>query len=213
MPGLGEQRVEQSGYLCELKVDGLALDLVYEGGRLVRAATRGDGRVGEDVTANVWTIGVIPHRRILSSPTVNLIREELKAESLNEVQNGHTLVENVVVGAMGVHNTMGFFKPGVLIITPGDREDIILAAATAQMGKDSLAGMVLTDDLRPKPRVLEIIRGLPFPVLLAREDSYEVASTVHDLIVKTRPADVEKIALIRDLIAENIDVKKILNSL
>ena len=57
---LGEARVAQSGYLCELKVDGLALDLVYEQGRLVRAATRGDGVVGEDVTDNVRTIAVIP---------------------------------------------------------------------------------------------------------------------------------------------------------
>lgn len=57
---LGEERVARSGYLCELKVDGLALDLVYEGGRLVRAATRGDGTVGEDVTDNVRTITVIP---------------------------------------------------------------------------------------------------------------------------------------------------------
>lgn len=45
---------------CELKVDGLAVNLVYESGRLVRAATRGDGRVGEDVTVNVRTIGAIP---------------------------------------------------------------------------------------------------------------------------------------------------------
>ena len=59
---LGEKRLEQSGYLCELKVDGLALDLVYEGGRLFRAATRGDGRVGEDVTTNVRTIKTIPDR-------------------------------------------------------------------------------------------------------------------------------------------------------
>jgi DNA ligase (NAD+) len=59
---LGEKRIEQSGYLCELKVDGLALDLVYENGRLTTAATRGDGRVGEDVTANVRTIAVIPER-------------------------------------------------------------------------------------------------------------------------------------------------------
>ncbi|HHW83818.1 MAG TPA: NAD-dependent DNA ligase LigA, partial [Actinomycetales bacterium] len=47
---------------CELKVDGLAINITYEGGRLVRAATRGDGRVGEDVTANVLTIEGIPHR-------------------------------------------------------------------------------------------------------------------------------------------------------
>jgi DNA ligase (NAD+) len=49
-----------AGYLCELKVDGLAIDLVYERGRLVRAATRGDGVTGEDVTANVRTLAVVP---------------------------------------------------------------------------------------------------------------------------------------------------------
>ena len=47
-------------YLCELKVDGLAIDLVYRDGRLVTAATRGDGRTGEDVTGNVRTIRAIP---------------------------------------------------------------------------------------------------------------------------------------------------------
>ncbi|GAA1372547.1 NAD-dependent DNA ligase LigA [Streptomyces beijiangensis] len=49
-------------YLCELKVDGLAVNLTYENGRLTRAATRGDGRVGEDITANVRTIADIPYR-------------------------------------------------------------------------------------------------------------------------------------------------------
>jgi DNA ligase (NAD+) len=47
-------------YLCELKVDGVAIALVYRDGRLERAATRGDGRVGEDVTLNARTIGDIP---------------------------------------------------------------------------------------------------------------------------------------------------------
>ncbi|MGV8977281.1 MAG: NAD-dependent DNA ligase LigA [Cellulomonas sp.] len=47
-------------YLCELKIDGLAIALLYENGRLVRAATRGDGRTGEDVTLNVRTIATIP---------------------------------------------------------------------------------------------------------------------------------------------------------
>jgi DNA ligase (NAD+) len=49
-------------YLCEPKVDGLAVNLTYQGGRLVRAATRGDGRTGEDVTPNVRTIDGVPDR-------------------------------------------------------------------------------------------------------------------------------------------------------
>ena len=61
------QRVERevgagAEYLCELKVDGLAVALVYEDGRLVRAATRGDGRTGEDVTPNVRTLHGVPDR-------------------------------------------------------------------------------------------------------------------------------------------------------
>lgn len=51
-------------WLCELKVDGLAIALLYERGRLVRAATRGDGRTGEDVTLNVRTIAGVPARLV-----------------------------------------------------------------------------------------------------------------------------------------------------
>ena len=62
-----EQRLTREGvsgaaYLCELKVDGLAINLLYESGRLVRALTRGDGRTGEDVTPNVRTIDGVPTR-------------------------------------------------------------------------------------------------------------------------------------------------------
>jgi DNA ligase (NAD+) len=53
---------EGARYLCELKIDGLAVALVYDKGRLVRAATRGDGRTGEDVTLNVRTLPSVPDR-------------------------------------------------------------------------------------------------------------------------------------------------------
>lgn len=53
---------KQPHYLCELKIDGVALSLVYRDGRLERAATRGDGRVGEDVTLNARTIDDVPER-------------------------------------------------------------------------------------------------------------------------------------------------------
>ncbi len=77
-------------YLCELKVDGLAVSLLYEGGRLVRGATRGDGRTGEDVTPNIRTIEGVPHRLEGSdAPRVLEVRGEVffpvaDFEGLNE---------------------------------------------------------------------------------------------------------------------------------
>ncbi len=66
------------GYLCELKVDGLAVNLLYEGGRLVRGATRGDGRTGEDVTRNVRTIDNVPGQlRGADVPRVLEVRGEV----------------------------------------------------------------------------------------------------------------------------------------
>ena len=56
-----DQRVGGGPYLCEPKLDGLAVSLTSEKGKLVSAATRGDGEVGEDVTANVMTIRSVPH--------------------------------------------------------------------------------------------------------------------------------------------------------
>src|SRR6478735_5683238 len=63
---LRDARVDELRWLCEVKHDGLAVALVYENGRLIRAATRGDGRTGEDVTPNVRTLANVPD--VLTAP-------------------------------------------------------------------------------------------------------------------------------------------------
>ena len=70
---LSEKQIQAHGYLCELKFDGLALDLVYRKGRLVSGATRGDGRVGEDVTTNVRALKSVPST--LTGPDVPEVLE------------------------------------------------------------------------------------------------------------------------------------------
>ncbi len=160
-------------------------------------------------------LGVLPYEQTLSNPSMDLIREELRAEPLNAAPTLHALVGDVVVGAMSAQNAMKFFKPGVLLITPGDRDDIVLTACTAidAQSKEKMAGIVLTGGLRPPESILKIIRTMPIPVLLAQADSYQVASRVHNLTVKTRPSDSEKISLIRDIVAKNVNLKKILQAI
>src|SRR5471030_2980225 len=161
-------------------------------------ARRGLKRKGLDL------LGVLPYEQILCNPSMELIREELQAELL------HSLVDDVVIGAMSAQNAIQFFKRGVLIIPPGDREDILLAAGamTSPHSDDKMAGIVLTGGLRPGAGVIKAMQSMPIPVLLAKADSYEVASKVHNLIVKTRPRDAEKISLIRDIVAKNVNVKR-----
>lgn len=69
--------VELGNFVCELKYDGLAVSLRYENGMLTQAATRGNGRVGEDITANVLTIKSVPHRLPASAPAVLEVRGEV----------------------------------------------------------------------------------------------------------------------------------------
>ncbi|WP_182526075.1 NAD-dependent DNA ligase LigA [Nocardioides dongkuii] len=92
---LGRDGVESPDLLCELKVDGLAINLLYEDGRLVRALTRGDGRTGEDVTPNVKTIDSVPHRLTPSEefPVPRLI--EVRGEVLLPVAAFERLNESM----------------------------------------------------------------------------------------------------------------------
>ncbi|MDF1596393.1 MAG: NAD-dependent DNA ligase LigA [Acidimicrobiia bacterium] len=80
-----------SGYVCELKIDGLAVSLTYENGVLVRAATRGDGTTGEDITANVRAIEAVPLRLFGDAPEILEARGEIyfpihAFEALNAAQ-------------------------------------------------------------------------------------------------------------------------------
>ena len=80
-------------YLCELKIDGLAIDLVYRNGALVKAATRGDGRTGEDVTPNIRTLRSIPARLTGSGHPATL---ELRGEVFLPVEAFERLNESLL---------------------------------------------------------------------------------------------------------------------
>ncbi|NLC57816.1 MAG: AAA family ATPase [Armatimonadetes bacterium] len=159
-------------------------------------------------------LGVIPLRPRLSSPTVRQVLEELRGELLNGGDSLDDTIERCVIGAMSPHHALHHFGRGVLAIVPGDREDLILAAMSSCLvgvGKAyCVSGIVLTGGMRPHATVMRLIKRTEMPVILVEEESYEVASSFHDLTVKIQPSDVEKIQLAQRLVERYVDVDAIL---
>ncbi len=103
-------RIEKEGihpeYMCELKIDGLSVSLLYEKGKLIRAATRGDGTTGEDITHNVKTIKVIPLKlkeKIDIEVRGEIFMNKKTLEELNEKrkEKGEPLLQNCRNAAAG----------------------------------------------------------------------------------------------------------------
>jgi BioD-like phosphotransacetylase family protein len=158
-------------------------------------------------------LGVLPVQQMLSAPNLSQVAEEIAGRWLSDPAIGrHERVHRVIVGAMTAKGIVDYLQPGVLIITPGDRDDIILAAissAKLNAGK-SIAGLVLTNDTVPHAKLLEFLAQTKIPVIAAKEESFTITSKIHGMTVKTQPQDTDKIPVIKRLITENVDLKKLL---
>lgn len=182
-------------------------------------------------------LGMLPYRPLLSNPTLSMLVEQLHGELLSSGPDLDRVIEHFAVGAMQPRHLVERVGPGSLLIVPGDRTDVIhatLAASRAsreqseQRGifrvgrrrtfgrapadptRTDMAGIVLTGGYRPPERDIEAIRRAGMFAFLVEHDTYAAASEVHDLLVKTHPSDSEKIELTKRLVAENLDVDRIL---
>ncbi len=154
-------------------------------------------------------LGTIPEQRQLLAPNLSQIVEEVNGRWLNgRTAGAHGRITQVVVGAMAARGIIDLFRPGVLIITPGDRDDVLLAA-TASAGVSSqplVSGIVLTRNVLPHPKLMEMLARTSIPIVITADESYAVASKIHSMTVKTQPDDADKIPIIQRLFAENIDM-------
>jgi BioD-like phosphotransacetylase family protein len=196
---------------------------------ITRTLERGLGILG------IPLLGVLPVRPILSNPTLEMIFEGVHGELLHAGPDLEQVIEGVAIGAMEPGHMLERVGPRTLVIVPGDREDVILTLTTAHLmgeprggsGLDKVpglepgpahlvghegaaVGLVLTGGYRPRDAVIDAIRAADLFATLVPEDTYTVASEVHDLLVKTHAADTEKIDLIKALVASTLDVDRIL---
>jgi len=160
---------------------------------------------------------VIPYNPMLSSPTLKQIYEETKFEVLCGKDHLERYVSSVIVGAMQPHAAAKYLTDDSLLITPGDRQDNILMALSLFRDRDAkklkVAGIVLSGGIVPDKITMDLLQRAGLPVLLSKADTYTVAMAIHDLTVKIRPRDTEKINLVVKMIKENIDLAKILKGI
>ena len=160
-------------------------------------------------------LGVLPYRPILSNPTLAMVLEGVHGETIHPGPDLDQVIGGVSIGAMEPLHMLQRIGPRALIIVPGDREDVIAAIVhahriRAEAGGDAL-GLVLTGGYRPRQTVLDAIRYADLFATLVNEDTYQVASEVHDLLVKTHAADSGKIAEIKALVWEHLFIDRILD--
>ena len=161
--------------------------------------------------------GVIPYRQVLSSPSMAQLLEEMKGKLLCGEKGLNKTVNKIAIGAMTAHEALNYFEKGTLLITPGTREDIILAALSEHISGSSstysVSGIVLTGKTIPHKTILNLVKKTDIPIIVAEEDTFTVASYIHDLVIKIRATDTEKIKATEKLVKEYVDIDRILNLL
>ncbi|HAZ11102.1 MAG: hypothetical protein A2047_04425 [Omnitrophica bacterium GWA2_41_15] len=163
-------------------------------------------------------LGVIPYTPSLSVPTIQHIIEETDIKLISKKIGIQNKVKKVLIGAMSPHDALDYIEDGSLLITPGDREDLIMTALSMHLlGKqhkqNSISGIILTGGIMPHPKIMSLIESASIPVLFSREHTYITASKIHDLAIKIRPEDKEKALIVKRLIKRYVDVNKILEKI
>jgi BioD-like phosphotransacetylase family protein len=175
---------------------------------LARTLERGLARHG------IKLLGVLPYRTILSNPTLSMVLEGLHGETIHAGPDLDAVIGGIAIGAMEPHHMLQRIGPRSLVIVPGDRTDVIRAIVGARNddpddGEGAL-GLVLSGGYRPDEAILDAIRAADLFAMLVPEDTYQVASELHDLLVKTHPADSGKIAEIKALLWEYLFIDRVL---
>lgn len=142
---------------------------------------------------------VIPENPSLANPTVGDVNRWLNGSIMYGAAGMNTVVGDYVVAAMRVENFLEYLSPGCLVITPGDRHDIILASLSARSSTSypEVAGIVLTGGLVPSDNVRRLIEGWsgnPVPIICVKGHTYLVIQQLYELYGHIEPGDAPRIA-------------------
>ena len=154
-------------------------------------------------------IAIVPCNADLMSPRVKDIGDALRAQFLYTGEAASRRVRDVAICAMTVPNAMKAMKPGTLVLTPGDRSDILLAAAMTVQSGTPLAGVVLTGGLGPDRGVLDLCRKVfdaGLPLLQVKASSYRAAAQVASMNPTIPIDDADRVERTMGYVADHVDL-------
>jgi uncharacterized protein len=153
-------------------------------------------------------LGIIPFRKDLTYYTVEFLADALLAKVIAGEKGIHNIVKNVFVGAMSMDDAVRsqfFKKENRVMITAGDRSDLILAA----LETDATA-IILTNNISPPSNITSLASMKNIPLLMATGDTYTVASQIDDLEPLLTASETEKIDLLAKLVKTHVNIDEVM---
>lgn len=211
--GKSDEEVIQAGKLALDQIDAEGLEIL--GVIVNRAETHNPRHITTSLKESVTYKGdflayVIPDDPRLANPTMSDVQKWLGAEVLYGREQLGNSVGDYLVAAMQVGNYLEYVKKDCLVVTPGDRSDIILATFAARVSAEFAdpAGVVVTGGIPPANSVKRLIQGwtgVPMPVLAVKDHTFKVAQTLMELHGRIDPEDKRKIASALGLFEQNVE--------
>ena len=153
-------------------------------------------------------MAIIPSRGDLAAPRVKDLADVLGAKVLRAGDYDRRRIHHVALCAMAVPGSIKVFRPGALVITPGDRSDILVAASLAVLNGMPLAGLLLTGGVEPEDHVFAMCESAlrtGLPVLAVNEGSYAAANAVANMNLQIPEDDADRVERVMTAVADRID--------
>ena len=156
----------------------------------------------------------VPNDPTIGQPTMRDVKKGLNAQVLFGENRLDALVGDYLIAAMHVDNVLGYIAKDQLLVTPGDRTDVLLAAIASRLSSSTpdIAGVLLTGGLRPSERVCKFIEGWtgsPLPILMTQDHTYKAVLALQGIIAPIEPGDLRKINTVLGLFEHHVNGKEI----
>ena len=209
--------------LTELAIEGLGEKGVDIIGTIVNRADEDQktniiNALKENTSLPGGLFYVIPENESLVKPTIADLQQFLGAEILYGKKATTKKIDGYVIAAMQISNFLNYIKKDCLVVTSGDREDIILSAMATKISTayPDISGILLTGGIYPSVNIQRLVQGwegIPVPILLVKESTYPAMKALNHLHGQINPDNPAKIASALGVFEANVNTSELRDKL